>query len=104
MEWYERSKIVMSPSISVSDGDGYLFYLWTDEIQLIQAIMNQSCVVQVNWYGTGSTANQRQWAEKVGITVRGNDAWESITALLDDMILGEVWGQALEEILASDLQ
>jgi len=102
MEWYERNRAVMSPAIPLSEGQGHLFYLWTDEIPLIQMIMNLPCVVQINWYGPGSTANHRQWSEKVGVTIHGESAWEDITAMLDEYILGDIWGQALVEIFESD--
>jgi hypothetical protein len=104
MEWFERNRAVMSPAVPVSEGDSYVFYLWTDEVHLIQHIMNLPFVVQVNWYGPSCTANHRQWAEKVAVTARGETAWEEITVILDEHLLGEIWGQALFEIFESDAQ
>lgn len=104
MEWYERPRAVMSLAIPVLDGEGFMFYLWTDELTVIQMIMNLPCVTRINWFGPSSTINNRQWREKVSVVVNSESAWDEITQVLDEHFLGEVWGQALFELFQSDAQ
>jgi hypothetical protein len=103
MQWYERQRAVMSP-VALEEQGYFSFYLWTNEADILRAVAELPYVLRINYYGPGITTDCRLWHAKVRVVVENPYVWEQITAVLDERILGTVWGPVISEVLEGETQ
>jgi len=104
-EWYRREmNTICSPMLQVrGDDDLFEFCCWTFDWHLICAFSNLNCVVGQAVLEGGGCIDGVWYTHCVMVRVRGASAWNRITALFDDWILGPVWGKEIvHAVLAAE--
>lgn len=99
-EWYKRKEIIISPNTrKYTLPDMYSFDLWTNDDVLLNLVRSEPYVLSTTWYSCDGTIDKRNWHHWVTFIVRGKDSWEAITGILDNEILGEVWGETIASLV-----